>query len=97
MRCGGCPARAGYILRSGSRTLYRCPACVNGYAAPEWTAEALPHVQREHDALIWDAYVHNRQTMTQEAIARAFRVTFEGRVEQLEARYQREVAGRRAS
>lgn len=93
-----CKARAGYRLTSGSRTIYRCPACANGYAAPEWQSEALPHIQREHDALLYAAYVHRRVTydMTPEQIASAYREQFSGGVEQLEARYQAELAGKRA-
>lgn len=96
--CGGCEhARAGYRLTSGSRTLYLCPACASHYAAPEWQAEALPHIQREHDELIYEAWRHHRadHAMTPEQIASAFRETFRGRVEQLEARYQAD-AGKRA-
>lgn len=95
-RPGLCPcgARAGYTLSNGRRTIYRCPACANGYTAPEWQAEALPHIQREFDAMVYDGYKLHRATYTPQQLASLF-LTFKPQIEELEARYQAELAGKR--
>jgi hypothetical protein len=91
-----CRARAGYVLRSGSSTRYRCPACASQYAAPEWQAEALPHIAAQFEAMVYDGYKLHRATYTPEQLAELF-LTLRPRIEQLEARYQAELAGKRAA
>jgi tRNA(Ile2) C34 agmatinyltransferase TiaS len=98
--CCVCRARAGYRLQSGSRVIYRCPACANSYDNREWKSEALPHIARQGEELIYEAYKFNRQRLSQvtpQELGEMFVLTFKPRLEQLEARYQAELAGRRAS
>lgn len=94
-RAGGvlcvCGAVSGYRLISGSRVLYRCPACASGY--PAWQKEALPHIQREYDEMLYDGYKLHRATYTPDQLGQLF-LTFKPRIEQLEARYQAELAGK---
>lgn len=91
-----CRARAGYRLTSGTRTIYACPACANSYPAPEWQAEPLPHIAAQFEADIYDGYKLHRATYTPEQLAELF-LTFKPRIEQLEARYQAEIAGKRVA
>lgn len=94
-----CRAFAGYRLTSGSRVLYRCPACANGYTAPEWQAEALPHIAKQHEENVYGSYKELRQRLievTPTELGEMF-ILFKSRIEQLEARYQNELAGRRTA
>lgn len=94
-----CRARAGYVLSNGSQVLYCCPSCASTYAAPKWTKEPLPHVANQHEANVYGSYKELRERapkgLTPEQLATF--TLFRGRVEQFEARYQAERAGKRAA
>lgn len=100
IKCGGCThARAGYRLTNGTAVLYRCACCASTYAAPKWQKEALPHIVKQHEANVYGSYKELRERapkgLTPEQLATF--TLFRGRVEQLEARYQAERAGKRAA
>ena len=88
-----CRARAGYRLTNGTSTIYVCPACASTYDNDKWQHEALPHVVAQFEAMVYDGYKLHRATYTPEQLAELF-LTFRPRIEQLEARYQAELAGK---
>ncbi len=94
-----CRARAAYRLwpkgADGRGAVLVCPACAAGYDNAKYEHEALPHIRRAFDEMLYEGYVHNRATYTPEQLAELF-TSFKGRVEEFEARYQAE-AGKRAA
>lgn len=95
--CRGCPARAGYRLSDGTRTLYVCPRCASDYDNIRWQHEPLPHVAKQGEENLYGAYKELRQRLAQVTpaeLGEMFILTFKPRIAELEARYQAELAGK---
>lgn len=97
-----CGARAGYTItpRGSGKPFDRCPACAGSYDNAKFEHEAMPHVARFWEEIVYGSYREQRLRsphVTPERWAAAFRETFAPRIEQLEARFQAEQEQRRAS